>query len=488
MKTPWLLPLITVVLLSSGCSLILDLEECETSAECTEKFGLTATCSSGICDVPSVTSPHCQTSLGNPGAPNTLTIGVILALSGSQEGNGTSRKNAIEVAYNDLEKIKINGSDLAVLFCDDQSTLEGSLASAKHLTDVLKVPAIIGPQFSDHVKPVQNITKASKTVLVMPSASAALISTLDDDNLVWRTAPSDTFQAVAIARLLAATYKSLNAAGKTTDHIWVLTAGDGIYTGGLRDGLTKNFPDAIAQHSVKSLNYPVDNLDSWVNENLKSLPSPDIVIILGFTEAWNLAQKIKDFSTTTEPIFIMADGGKNQRHAKQFDELAQHVIGTAPQSVGDRTYGPYTAFRSKYLSANFKGVDQTSFLPHAYDALYLIAIAAGANGFTGPEIAEGLARMSEGEEIDPTREGVEKAFSILRKSSTATVNYKGASGKLDFDENGDPSQAPISLWCFDGNNLDDENILLSEENVFSFDPQIIFAAEGCLKPLVNEEL
>ncbi len=484
-KKSWKILLLSAALFGSGCSLLVDLDECETNADCSEKFGGASTCQEGVCEISSLTSDNCKISLGNPGAPDTLTIGVILALSGDQSGNGNPRKNAIEVAYNDLEKIKIDGSDLAILFCDDKSTLEGAIASAKHLAEVVKVPAIIGPQFSDQVKVIlEDVTRASKTALILPSATAALISTLDDDNLVWRTAPSDTFQAESVAKLLGATKDALVAASKPADKIWVLTAGDGIYAGGLRDGLTQNFPTSIDPANVENLNYPEENFGAWVSENLANLPDPNIVVILGFAEAWDLANTIDDFSES-DPIFIFVDGAKNQKQAKAAPNLARRVLGTAPQNVGDNSYTPYTVFRAKYESAGFKDSAETQFLPHAYDALYLVALAAGANGFSGPNIAKGMERLSKGENIDPTRTGVEKAFSILREDSKATVDYGGASGKVDFDKNGDPSRNPISLWCFDGSTIKDENVLLDADNVFTFDSATIFSENGCLEPLVE---
>ncbi len=482
-KKSWKMLLLSAVFLSSGCSLLIDLDECETTLECTENFGAAATCTEGVCDVPTITSEHCKTFLGNPGAPNTLTIGVILALSGDEDGFGIPLKNSIEVAYNDLKDLKINGADLAILFCDDRSNEAGSLASAKHLAEVVKVPAIIGPEFSDHIKPIlEGITRASKTVLISPSATAALISDLDDNSLIWRTAPSDKFQAEGIAKLLGSTKDALIAESKPADNIWVLTAGDGIYTGGLRDGLIESFPKSISPDSVENLNYPEDNFGAWAADNLPGLSAPNIVVILGFAEAWDLANVIDDLPGAKKPIFIFADGAKNQKQAVKYPDLAQRILGTAPQSVGDVSYAPYAAFRIKFNSAGFEGVDQAQFLPHAFDALYVISLAAGANGFTGPDIAKGLKRLSKGEKVSPTQAGVERALSVLRKDSKATVDYEGASGRLDFDAKGDPSRGSISLWCFDGKLLEDENTLLDSNNEFSFDPQTIFATEGCLEP------
>lgn len=479
-KKSWQILFLCVVLSVSGCSLLLDVKECEVSADCTEKFGKASTCQEGICDFPKVTSDNCKVSLGNPGAPDTLTIGVILALTGEQAGNGNARKDAIEVAYDDLEKLKIDGSDLAIQFCDDKSTLQGAIDSAKHLAEVVKVPAIIGPQFSDQVKDIlRDVAKPNKTVLMLPSATAALISTVDDDNLVWRTAPSDRFQAESVAKLLSATKEALASASKPTDEIWVLTGGDGIYTSGLRDGLTENVPSSITP-TYKT--YPQENFGAWVTENLSNLPEPNIVVVLGFTEAWDLANAIDDFSST-KPIFIFVDAAKNQQKGGEFPKFAQRVIGTAPQSIGDTSYTPYSVFRAKFESAGFTAPAQTQFLPHASDALYLVALAAGANGFSGPQIAKGLGRLSSGQNIDPTRTGVEKAFSILRKDPKATIDYGGASGKVDFDENGDPSRNPISLWCFDGATIEDEGVLLDANNVFSFDRGTLFSVGGCLEPL-----
>lgn len=473
------LGLVFVLLNISSC--FVEVEECKQSSECEEKYGNSAVCNDGICEVSTKALEACSETLGKPLAPNTLTIGVILALSGKEKDFGKPLKNAITVGYKDFEPIGINGSKVAVMFCDNKSSAEGSLNAAKYLAEVAKVPAIIGPEFSDHMQDILNqVLKKNETVLVSPATTATVISSFIDDDLVWRTAPSDIFQAEAIAKLLGQTKQALVDAQKPTDEIWVLAA-EGIYAEGLQDGLVKNLPTNIPRDSYKIFGYQRNNFDNFYNEKLAALATPNIVVILGLAEAWKLANTIDDQHPNNNIIFLFGDGSKNQQEAMVHKNLAHQILGTAPQSVGDPNYKPYSVFRARYTSNFSDDPDYAQFLPHALDAFYVVALAAGANGFTGKEIVKGLKRLSKGEKITSDRAGAQKAFSILQADPNATINFEGASGPVDFDGKGDVGRAPITLWCFDGTELSNQSTtLLDITGKFSFDKTSVFSKNGCL--------
>src|SRR5690606_29904521 len=84
------------------------------------------------------------------------------------------------------------------------ATLAKAQASLTHLSETVGAPVVIGPIFSELVLGLAEQAKTSGTLMISPTATAKTITDLDDDGLVWRTIPSDVYQANALAdRLLA---------------------------------------------------------------------------------------------------------------------------------------------------------------------------------------------------------------------------------------------------------------------------------------------
>ena len=76
----------------------------------------------------------------------------------------------------------------------------------------------------------------------------------------------------------------------------------------------------------------------------------------------------------------------------------------------------------------------------------LMAISAAANGVTGPEIAAGLAAASSG---GTKCIGVE---CIALAAAGEDVDYVGASGEIELDENGDPTASTYDIWTTEGDS------------------------------------
>ena len=67
------------------------------------------------------------------------------------------------------------------------------------LAEVVRVPAIVGPAFSGVTTTVAKEVTIPRNVLVIsPSATSPSLTDLQDNGLVWRTAPSDVLQAKAM--------------------------------------------------------------------------------------------------------------------------------------------------------------------------------------------------------------------------------------------------------------------------------------------------
>ncbi|MEK8015658.1 MAG: hypothetical protein VSS75_002240, partial [Candidatus Parabeggiatoa sp.] len=97
------------------------------------------------------------------------------------------------------------------------------------------------------------------------------------------------------------------------------------------------------------------------------------------------------------------------------------------------------------------------FLPNAYDAVIIEALAAEAaqvqnGGITPVGLRDQLRDVAgpPGEKINASIEDLKRAFGLLQAGKP--INYEGASGNVDFDDKGEV-MAPIEIWCYEGGEI-----------------------------------
>ncbi len=463
-----LLAAAAVCLTAGSCSLITSFSECTTDSDCGDSA---AVCQDEIC----VSTPKqaiggtCQDVYGDVTSKDAFVVGVLLPLTGEEASFGIPLEKAIRLAFTDFEGLSgINGRPIGLIVCDTEGVDDVALEAARHLIEVARVPAIIGPDFSSQTISIANTYAIpNETLLVTPSGTAVTISDLPDNDLIWRTCPSDKAQAAGLAQVatdIITNKLSLDPAAAT---VWVLSAEGDAYGDGLRDALTVSLPsDLVSSENFVVRSYPRETwADAWFVDTVTQLPDPDLVIHVGASEAWDMAEAIDEI-VGNEPTYLFADAARNPEEAQvTMLGLEGRIMGTTPQIVGDNDYQPYTVFRIKYRAVYDEDPDGFAFIPHAYDAYYVIALAAAAGGFTGPEIAEGMAMLSEGESVGASQSGAQRALRILSEGNT--VDFEGASGRVDFDEFGDPNSGPIIMWCFEDQGIADIGRVLSSDGQFT---------------------
>ncbi|MBM4321177.1 MAG: hypothetical protein FJ125_14810, partial [Deltaproteobacteria bacterium] len=222
MKHRLLLTVLTCSLLplAGACSYLLDFGgECSKDADCAG-LGAGLSCTRGWCvgptsalpgkrSVQSLLSPECteliQGSAGASELPaSSILLGVLLPYSGELGPYGGPMRDGALLAMEEINQVGgFRGRKAAVLSCDTATSTAQAVRAAQHLTGKARVPAIIGPAGSDIVIEVLNeVALPRRTVLVTPSATTPALTNLEDDDLLWRTVPPDTFQGEAIAHLL----------------------------------------------------------------------------------------------------------------------------------------------------------------------------------------------------------------------------------------------------------------------------------------------
>lgn len=444
---------IATALVSTGCSAVLDWDSCTTDADC--GAGRTCDTANGIClggtiTVAGLLKNNCQRVYGVPLEnaldDNVILLGTLLPKNGQLAQYGGPMDDAVAMAVGEINSAGgLFGKKLAVLSCDSGTDSAQAKVAAAHLVNV-GVPAVIGPAASGvSIDVFNDVFRAAGILSISPSATAPAISDLADDNLLWRTCPSDAFQGAAMAG-----YLNNSGAAKVA-----LINRDDAYGNGLaqavKDGVCA--PAGPMDCNDDSLfftrRYNAEAYSSPQSNIMLALAAfePDVTVLVGFVEDGanflNLAAQ-----TTISRRFIVTDGMKSSDLITLVNEpeLVCRLLGTQPAAPSGSNY---QSFEINY-GASYGGLQPGAFSANAYDALYALGYAMAAAGDTinGQTIAAGLSRLSTGTAVDVGQPGWGANIQKLSSSPTATIDFRGASGPLNFTANGE-APASIELWSFD---------------------------------------
>lgn len=377
----------------------------------------------------------------------TVLLGVLMPNTGGLGALGPSISRAAYLAVDEINQAGGigDGRQLALLDCDTATNPEKAVEAAQRLVD-LGVPAIIGAAASSStIKVFNEVARPAGVVMISPSSTTPAISDLPDDDLLWRTAPSDAIQGAAIAAFLEA---------QNIRKVAVINRDD-VYGQGLREALQDARCERVTcdEDTYLTRSYPAEGAtaDDFFNIILDLQEfEPQQVVLIAFVED---GVQFLDRAARAPGLrqFILTDGAKKidlvDRTSDEAEPLLRELFGTAPASpAGDN----YLDFERRY-SGKWQGALPDVFNAHAYDAAYLLGYAVGALGDeipTGPAIAAQLKRLSEGPEIDAGGGDWNRGVNLLRQSAEATIDFRGASGELDFNAKGE-APGDIEGWRFD---------------------------------------
>ncbi|MBN2528996.1 MAG: ABC transporter substrate-binding protein [Deltaproteobacteria bacterium] len=444
---------ILLTVLTTACSLLVGKDECEKNTDCS---GANLICKQGTCIkadqntalLNNLLSKECTRIYGYPTTnanlfnQNTVLLGSVLPTTGALSARGTKREQAIQLAVDEINAAGgIHGKHLAVLFCDSATSTENTTRALTHIASLNRIPAVIGPSSSSVlIESFGAVAKNNNILLMSPSATSPQISSLQDNNMIWRTVPSDAIQGAAIANYLLLE--------RAFEKIAIINRNDA-YGNGLRDEILANlegkFPYTDDNRFINRV-YNPETPETDQSQILVELEkfAPSVTVLIGlFADG----SKFLELSAGKDIGQLMLSDGLNgeQLNTLPFtDNQFCRLAGTQAASVeGDI----YQSFLLRFNAA-YGGVDGYS--ANTYDATYLLAYAIAATNSATPagiDVAQGLTRLSTGETILAGTADWQKGIQILASSAAATIDYEGASGPLNFDSNGDVS-ATIEGWAF----------------------------------------
>ncbi len=442
----------------TACSLGLDFDDecaddsaCDPGLRCVQRLCV-ADATGGAADAgpgawPPTLPPMCNGVYGVDAADawgdNTVRLGLILPITGALGAVGPPMERAVFLAADEINQSGgVGGKRLALVACDSGTDPAQAVQAATWLIDAARVPAIIGPAASSATLQVlTEVALARETLLISPSATSPALTDQQDANLLWRTAPSDAIQGRAISAYLQAEGLSRVAVLNRND-----TYGNGL-TEAIRSSLcaarpcdddtyfNRRYEEAAGAGDLASLFSQVQAF------------APDALVLVAFVSDGVQLVNLAALAGITR--LILTDGTKDRELLAQVNDPAalRAAVGTAPAAPAGDTY---QAFARRYEAQ--WGSEPGVFNAQAYDALYLLGFAVGAQldlgPLSGPALAGQLARLSAGEPVSAGPTDFNRGLGLLLAQAGASIDYVGASGALDFDAKGE-APADIEAWRFD---------------------------------------
>jgi len=290
------------------------------------------------------------------------------------------------------------------------------------------VVAIVGPQTSAGTLLVADLVAAAGVPVVSPGATSPAVSgSAPPLDYVFRVAPSDVFQA----RLLAA--RSLDAWGCTKTAIVTQTD---IYGTKIADAVAAFY---VARGTALVAREDIDPTLVDFHDALDRIEqaAPDCILLSVFEDAG--ARVIRQWNDVPARANTAQWGASEILHSENLPTLVGDsalIDGMRGTDVAPEPNTPeYDTFAERYM-AHFGGSPSRSGNARRYDATALILLAlARTNGARGDALRDALYEVSRppGTPIRPGE--LARGISIL--SNGGDVDFIGASGPVDFDENGD---------------------------------------------------
>jgi branched-chain amino acid transport system substrate-binding protein len=387
-------------------------------------------CSAEEAAPPTTAAPAPTTTVAEPvTADGQLTIGIMLPADDTVFGAPLS-----SAALLAIERINAAGGVLGrpvrSIVVDEGETAAATTESIQTLIES-GADAIVGPASSLTALSALEQIVGSGTVACSPTASAMSLDAFPDDGLFFRTIPSDSLQARAIAEAAIQT----GALGATIVHV------DDGYGRSLAEAVT-----AVLVAGGMDLGDPIPfgtrDTDLSAEAQLLIDSGSNVAIVLANQNDGTRFLTALDMLDTRRVDAIIVNGAMRgptqpQRIAALSNQLRSRIIGIAPQAEAADPAAPFDP--------------PGPFATNAYDCVNLLALAAVRAGSDAPRaIAEQIGPVSSsGSACSTFAECAEAIEDGLQ------VDYGGPTGLVEISaRQGDPSRAVFDRFRFGSDGVD----------------------------------
>jgi branched-chain amino acid transport system substrate-binding protein len=370
-----------------------------------------------------------------------LRIGALFPFTGDLSDFGPGFLNAAELAVNEINAGGgVNGQPVELVQGDTATSPQQAVEEARRLIELEGVPAIIGPAGSGEALPVvESVAGPAGVLVISPSATSPALTIVNDNDFFFRTPISDAAQGVVMADV------AREQGYQSACVMYVNNA----YGQGLSDAFAERF---TAQGGTITAQMPHEQEQASYASELAACTEgdPDALVGAAYPESGRVF--LRELVEGGEaPSIIFSDGLKSP---DLFAELGWEPFAG---NYGTAAGAPETESGARFEAAWEAAYGELPALPYlkeVYDSVYVISLAAQqAASVDAAAIRDALREVANapGTVINPGTEGWQAAVAAI--DAGEDVDYEGASGTVEFDENGDITQGVIEVWQVEGEEI-----------------------------------
>ncbi|MGQ7844354.1 ABC transporter substrate-binding protein [Granulosicoccus sp. 3-233] len=340
-----------------------------------------------------------------------IKIGVFLGLTGPLESLVANMAPGAETAIAEVSASGklLEGTTVQAVRADT-TCIDAAAASAaiERLITVEKVSGVVGGDCSGvTTAALTNVAVPNGMVMISPSATSPALSTVEDNGLFFRTAPSDARQGVVMSDII------MDRGFKEV----ALTYTNNDYGKGLADSFQAAFEEAGGTVTINA-SHEDGKADYSAEVGALAAAGGEILVVAGYIDQGGKGMIQSSLDTGAFDTFVLPDG----------------MVGTAlPEAIGPDLNGSFgqapgtDSEGAGMFNELAEGFDSTSpFAAESYDAAALILLAMQAAGSTDPQQYKDTVMdvaNAPGEKIFPGELG--KGLEIL--AGGGEIDYVGAS-------------------------------------------------------------
>lgn len=420
-------------------------------------------------------TPACKSDPPKPSAEDPIVIGVSLGLTKDLASFCGPLRDSVRAAEGEINSGGgVLGRQVKFDIVDDRSDEKDFVAGVANDFVNANVAAVLGPVGSGQVKATQGIFAERQIIQISPSATSTELTNIQptSDRYLFRTTPADDFQGAAVILFATKTPRGLGdagvgggmdagAGGGTCNRLAVAYL-DNPYGSSMAKVIADNFPKRGAGKQVVSQQKIALETKSSYADIVGPIigTAPECLALIVYDKA--AVQFVRDFKADpgyaalaangfffigTDGVYTQGflDGAQTDSSDPTKPNDAEGVYGTNPDTQpGTPEYNRYKTVYSSYFPLKPTD-DAPAFTANMFDAAVLAAFAVQKAGSATDRVAirDALKEVSAppGRSIGPD----EITNGLIELRNGGDIDYKGASGNVDLQNNGNTTSGFI-VW------------------------------------------
>jgi branched-chain amino acid transport system substrate-binding protein len=371
-----------------------------------------------------------------------LNFGQLAPVSGRLSNVVQSLTTPVTMAVEEINGAGgVLGQPVGYSVADDGTNPDVAVTSLEPLLEGGGVDAIMGPATSGTMLGILEDVRANKVLDCSGSNASLYLSTANSGGYYFRTAPPDTLQGPALAKLVTGDKHKKVAILARRDTYGVELA-RGVAAGLRRDGA----------RVVADIRYDPDSHNFFSDVRKVARANPDAVVVIGFeNDGADVVRTLraKYLAPPNVPLYV-TDGVRSDGFGQLVDPSDPSVVaGIKGTAAAVAPAGIQSPFNERFAATGIEPV----FSANYYDCAILTALAAEKAKSDDP------AKMKQ-VFADNTRGSVEcNTFADCKRAleENKTIQYQGASASFknmnDFGKF-QPGAGVFEVWSFDATGKD----------------------------------